>query len=130
MKQLITAGAMALALAGCANSVAGLQEHGTTEARFPENYQEVYRRVVTMARQCQQAEVVVGIGSYKIDAQLYSELGYGEVTYALSNFQQNYYAAAKIAKDGTGTKMTISSVVEGFKAPWLRWAAGATTCNG
>lgn len=68
-----------------------------------------------------------------VDADLYSELGYGEVTASLINWgARNYYWSAKIERDGTGSKVIANSgnalAAERAKESIFRWAAGEQTC--
>ncbi|MGL3107123.1 hypothetical protein [Bradyrhizobium sp. BR 1432] len=46
---------------------------------YSENYQEIYRRVSTTAKRCF-AGNVGAYASFAVDSELYSELGYGELT--------------------------------------------------
>ena len=61
-----------------------------------EQYQGIYRRVSSTARRCI-AGNISGYASFAVDADLYSDLHYGEVTMSLINIGiRNYYLSAKV----------------------------------
>ena len=48
--------------------------------------------------------------SYAVDADLYPDLGYGEVTLSLVNtITRNYYLSVRVEKQPTGSKLTVRS---------------------
>jgi len=69
---------VAIVLCGC-SSTPGDLEKSTSAVRdsknYTENYQEVYRRFVGTARRCSTS--TGSHVSFEVDADLYSELGYG-----------------------------------------------------
>jgi len=123
----------ALSLGGCSTTPADLEaKTEATVQNYSENYQEIYRRVSTVARRC----VAGNVGAYAsmaVDGDLYSELGYGDITMSLINWSvRNYYCPAKIEKTASGSKMTVRSgntlASETAKQSILRWASGDTAC--
>jgi hypothetical protein len=125
--------AAAALLGACSTTPADLETK--TEAAthvYAENYQEIYRRVSTVAKRC----VAGNIGAHAsmaVDADFYPELGYGDITMSLINWgARNYYWSAKIEKNGTGSKMTVHSgntlASESAKSTIVRWADGDTAC--
>ena len=125
----------AFALTACSSTPESLEGSKTAvraERSYAENYQEVYRRVSSLAKRCATAST----GSYtslEVDAELYSELGYGEVTHYLSNLgAKNYYWKAKITKTGSGSHLSIVSgntLAQGRTLSGvLRWADGDQAC--
>lgn len=125
---------LAVVLTGCATNPDQLSAVADVETyTFQENYQEIYRRVSSQARMCLSAS----LGAYasnQIDAQLYPDLGYGEVTYRLSNFGvNNYYFLVKIEKKGDGTLVTSqagNTLAPGTYMKLVRqWAHGDKACT-
>lgn len=73
------------------------------------------------------------VSSMAVDAQLYPDLGYGEISRSLIDMgARNYYWTVKIEKVGTGAKMTvragntINNQVMIDNA--VRWADGDQNC--
>lgn len=99
---------------------------------YSENYQEIYRRVSTTAKRCF-AGNVGAYASFAVDSELYSELGYGELTLSLINMgTRNYYMSARVDKQPTGSKLTVRSgntlASERYKTLMLAWAGGDQNC--
>ncbi len=97
---------------------------------YSENYQEVYRRLSSTARRCQST---AGSAAFTVDAQLYNELGYGEITMSMvSIYPRNYYWKAKVEKDGAGSRVSVVSgntLAQGRTlADVIRWADGDGSC--
>jgi len=70
---------------------------------------------------------------FAVDAQLYTELGFGEITQSLvTPYGRNYYLKIKIERAGAGSKMTVYSGNTLVKGATLTkvfgWAEGATGC--
>lgn len=121
---------LALAVAGCASSPSELARSGhTADFTVAENYQAVFRRVSDQARACIESSTFLG-GTHAIDAQLYSDLGFGEISYSVPGYTSaSYFARAKIAREGDGARVTLAA----FGAAGLRqfegWARGAQECR-
>lgn len=120
-------------LAGCSSTPAELEAKSAPAVQsYSENYQEIYRRVSTTAKRCESGNVSA-MASLAVDAELYSELGYGEISRSLINYGvRNYYWTARIERAGTGSKMTVRagntvnnpSMISNV----IRWAGGDQTC--
>lgn len=129
MKLRISALAL-FAMAACGNQA---QMDATPIQRvtnFSENYQQVYANVNKGMRNC-----VAISGSFSVDGQLYSDLGYGEVSAAGSTGLSHmplYYA--KVSRNGTGATMEAKSLVKANKQGVLNWidywARGGIKCPG
>lgn len=124
--------AAGLTLAGCSMTPTDLeQKTPPTVIEFKENYQEIYRRVAKQATRCLKVDVGDG-GSFEVDTELYSELGYGEVTYSLGSLSRNYYMSAKIEKVGEGSRLTVHTGNQLTSARVrdlvIEWANGSTAC--
>ncbi|AII27770.1 hypothetical protein B9J07_12900 [Sinorhizobium sp. LM21] len=127
-------GALALLLAGCSTSSGDLEANKSAArsvTSYNENYQAVYRRLADTARRCQST---AGTAAFTVDAQLYNELGFGEITLSLVSalYPRNYYWKAKVEKAGSGSKVSIVSGNTLAQDRTLRqiegWAAGDTSC--
>jgi hypothetical protein len=126
--------ALLLSVAGCSTTPADLEAKVSPIVQaYPDNYQEVYRRASSTAKRC----IARNVGSYAsmaVDSDLYSDLGYGEITVSLINWGvRNYYFSARIERVGTGSRMTIRSgntlAAETNTNAMLRWASGDQSCS-
>lgn len=68
-----------------------------------------------------------------VDSDLYSELGYGEVTLSLINLGvRNYYLSVRVEKIATGSKLIARSgntlASERYKGLVMAWANGDQNC--
>jgi hypothetical protein len=125
--------AICAALGGCSTTPADLEAKTTpTVQTYPDNYQEIYRRVSTNAKRCY-ARNTSSYSSMAVDADLYPDLGYGDVTLSLVNtITRNYYLSVHIEKQPTGSKLTVrsgntlaaGSYIDRIEA----WAHGDDTC--
>lgn len=73
-----------------------------------ENYQEVYRRLYDVMKPCYSSPGYGGV-SMEVEGQIYSELGYGQITFAQNNLLRNYYAVVKIEKTSKGSRVNLST---------------------
>lgn len=131
----IAALCIVLAMAGCSSTPEALEKSESaarsTEA-YAENYQEIYRRLSSTAKRC----VATNSGkrtSFEVDAELYNELGFGEVTLSLANYgTRNYYWKAKVEKRGSGAAVSAVSgntLAQGAELQRIfAWADGDTKC--
>lgn len=124
---------MMLFLSGCSSSPEDLAAKTTPIVQtYAENYQEIYRRVSTTAKRCW-AEPISAQAAMVVDAELYSDLGYGEVAVSMVNWgARNYYVTTKIEKAQQGSRLTMRSgnALDDTRANFvLRWAAGDQNCR-
>ena len=125
--------AVALTLCGCSTTPAQLEEKAApTVQPFAENYQEIYRRVSGPARRCVAANLNA-YASMAVDADLFPDLGYGQITISLINLGvRNYYASAKIEKQAKGSQITVRTgntlAANNMAQNILRWASGDENC--
>lgn len=123
----------ALTLAGCSSSQADLNAKTPEISRsYAANYQQTYRNLYTTATRCQETGVLYG-GQLAVDGELYSDLGFGEISFSSSGSGlRNYYWTAKIERDGKGSKVTAhvgnSLVNDKYLANIFAWAGGSTEC--
>lgn len=120
-------------LAGCSSTPSDLEAKSAPVTQtYTENYQEIFRRVSSTAKRCESGNVSA-MASLQVDAQLYSELGYGEISRSMINYGvRNYYWMAKIEKVGTGAKMTVRAGNTVNNPAMInnviRWAGGDQGC--
>lgn len=66
----------------------------------------LYRRVYEVANKCLVASA--GSAQFVVDAQLYGELGFGDLTWSYSSvYGRNYYMKSKLERAGSGSKLTM-----------------------
>jgi hypothetical protein len=106
------------------------------ELRLDRNYQAVYAGMLATMRRCVRPGTgyFLGSGATTLDAQLYPDLGYGEIRHGISGIVPQTYSQVRIARDGGGTKVQIKSG-RGIGEPdprharWLSyWARSGTEC--
>lgn len=122
--------AVVLAVSACASQAQMDAQPVQRVTKFDQNYQQVYANLNKGARNC----FAIGSG-FSVDGQLYSELGYGEVTAAgstgLSSMPLVY---AKVAKDDKGASLQSKSLMKANKQGILNWvdywARGGIKCPG
>lgn len=123
----------ALLVAACSSTPSDLESKAAPVVEtYTENYQEIFRRVSTTAKRCESGNISA-MASLAVDAQLYSELGYGEVSRSMINYGvRNYYWTAKVEKAEAGSKMTVRAG-NTINNPAMinnviRWASGDEAC--
>ena len=132
---LLLIGSVGTFVVGCSTTPQDLEAKGAATAvtkAYAENYQAVYRRISQTATRCRTANAGP-YASFNVDAELYSDLGFGEVTSSLINWGvRNYYWKAKVEKTAAGSTVTVHSGNTLFNAKArdqiLRWADGDTAC--
>ena len=125
-----------LFLASCSTSMTSLEESKSAtraERTYTENYQEIYRRITNEAKRCQTG-IAGAFATMNVQAQLYNELGFGEIALFMTNMgTRNFYWTAKVEKMPEGSKLTvISGNTIRNKANLnmvLNWADGNTGCS-
>lgn len=133
--RLLASMVVSMALAGCISTAKELQsqsEHRATVERA-ENYQAVYKHVLDRARECLDLGGTL-TSSNKLDGQLYSDLGVGELSYYLDAVVDLHFAFVQVKRAGTGAVVEIAT---GSQPDWAnrqllerikRWAEGGTSC--
>lgn len=125
---------MVALLAACSSTPEALEKDtkaASSSKSYSQNYQEIYRRVYGVASRCMVASN--SSTQFAVDAQLYTELGFGEITQSLvTPYGRNYYLKVKIEKAGSGSRMTVQSGNTLMQGATLRkvfaWADGGTSC--
>ena len=104
MKKAIFTVLAAISLMACSTTTTDLKSSGSTEVlEIPANYQEVYRRVNGTVG-CADGAWVGAFASLQVDRQLYTELGYGEISLRMSNVGvNNYYMTSKMTMINAST---------------------------
>ncbi len=134
--KIIAAAAMLVACpASCSTTPEQLESSKSTATQmraFPDNYQALYRKVYGPASRCLVA-AVGGSTQMLLDAQLYPDLGFGEMSQSMQSiYGRNYYLKIKIEKAGSGSKMTVSAGNTVVNASRVKtafgWAEGKTSC--
>lgn len=120
----------ALLVSACTSQAQMDAEPVQRVTKFDQNYQQVYANLNKGMRNC----VEVGSG-FSVDGQLYSELGYGEVSAAGSTGLSHvpiYYA--KVSKEGDGASMqskVAGKIGREGALNWIDyWAKGGIKCAG
>lgn len=118
----------AIAVAACTTQAQMDAEPVQRVTRFDLNYQQVFANLNKGARNCYE---VASLSS--VDAQMYSDLGYGEVSAAVTGgFTHQPIMYAKISRDGSGAVMqskTAGSRGREGTLNWVEyWARGGLTC--
>jgi hypothetical protein len=99
---------------------------------YADNYHALYRKLYGPASRCLVANP--GISTQQLlDAQLYPDLEFGEITSSMSSiYGRNYYIKIKIEKSGSGSMMSISAgntlVNTSRLATGFGWADGKMSC--
>lgn len=131
--KMLRAPLLALALLGCSTSPEDLQAKDPPETRvFAENYQEIFRRVSNEAKKCMTGSMGP-YASMQVNAQLYPDLGFGELSIWIENLgTRNYYVTAKIEKADSGSKVTVTAGnvmnADNYRGVIFKWASGERTC--
>ena len=97
-----------LSLGACSQNTSDLTEKSRpTIVTSKENYQAVYRRL-SKQYDCSDGAWAGAFASFQVDRQLYTELGFGELAFRLSNLgMNNYYSYIKVSQDGNGSRTEI-----------------------
>jgi len=140
MKHLIATPALcaALILAGCDQPAKLEAAPWRLEATRAENYQAVFASTLSTVRRCTKpgSQFVGASGGRTVDAEMYSELGYGEIRYGIAAAVPVTEAILRIEKAEGGTRILSKGLAtvydEGsMHAGWaLYWAKGGTQCRG
>ena len=121
----------AITLVGCASKPSEEANKPVVQT-YAEDYQGLFQRVSTTAKRCFASKT----GLYRfgaVDADLYSDIGYGQLTLAVnSSGSDNYYVSVRIEKQPTGSKLTMISDNMGASQRYRElvsgWANGDQNC--
>ena len=103
-----------------------------TVQTYAEDYQGLFQRVSTTAKRCFASKA----GLYRpgaVDAQLFTEIGYGQLTVTVDGRgNDNYYVSVRIEKQPTGSKLTMISdnmaASQRYRELVSGWANGDQNC--
>jgi hypothetical protein len=120
----------AITLVGCASTPEAASK--PTVQTYAEDYQGLFQRVSTTAKRCFASKAGV-YRSGAVDADLFSELGYGQLTLNVTGKGgDNYYVSVRIEKQPTGSKLTMISDNMGASQRYRElvsgWANGDQNC--
>jgi len=133
LKAIPIAALLGFSLSGCTSTTAEVDATGTpTTQSFSENYQEIFRRTSSTAKRCFAGNINAQ-ASIAVDSEIYSELGYAEISMSLINWgYRDYYATARIEKAGTGSRMITrpgkSLGASNYAEKLTKWATGDQSC--
>jgi hypothetical protein len=98
----------AVTLVGCASKPPEEANKPTVQT-YAEDYQGLFQRVSTTAKRCFASKA----GLYRsgaVDADLYTEIGYGQLTLTVKGSgNDNYYVSVRIEKQPTGSDSSRTS---------------------
>lgn len=120
-------------VAACSSTPGDLEQSTPPMVReYPENYQEIYRRVSMPATRCWSSSLNA-YATLEVDRELYSDLGFGEVSLSLRNMgTRNYYVSARVEAVGDSSRLTVHSgntlASASHALQLIRWADGDDTC--
>jgi hypothetical protein len=123
----------AITLVGCASKPPEEANKPTVQT-YAEDYQSLFQRVSTTAKRCFASKA----GLYRsgtVDADLYSEIGYGQLTLSVNGSgNSNYYVSVRIEKQPSGSKLTMISdnmeASQRYREFVSGWASGDQNCPG
>jgi hypothetical protein len=124
-------------LIGCSSTIEDLENSEKavrSSTNFNLNYQEVYSRIRRQSLQCNSGNASA-TATAEIDAELFSDLGYGEISYRINSMGANFfYWTARIEK--TGSNASLLSIISANTIDnnasvkrLLAWANGVTGCS-
>ena len=100
------------------------------------NYQAVYAGMLQTMRECFRPGTLFfpSPGATTLDAQLYPDLGYGEISTGITGVVPVTHNSVRISKNGVGAKVQIKTAnsiesAQGRDQKWLAyWAKGGQLC--
>ena len=121
----------AITLVGCASKPPEEAVKPTVQT-YAEDYQGLFQRISTTAKRCFASKV----GLYRsgaVDANLFTEIGYGQLTLTVDGRgNENYYVSVRIEKQPSGSKLTMISdnmaASQRYRELVLVWANGDQNC--
>jgi hypothetical protein len=124
-------GLAAITLVGCASTPPEEAIKPTVQT-YAEDYQALFQRLSTTAKRCFASKA----GLYRsgaVDANLFTEIGYGQLTLSVDGRgNDNYYVSVRIEKQQSGSKLTMISdnmaASQRYRELVLVWASGDQNC--
>ena len=121
----------AASLVGCASKPLEEASKPIVQA-YAEDYQVLFQRVSATAKRCFASKA----GLYRsgtVEADLYADIGYGQMTLAVNGLgSDNYYLSVRIERQPTGSKLTMISDNLGASQRYRElvsgWANGDQNC--
>ena len=121
----------AITLVGCASKPPEEANKPTVQT-YAEDYQDLFQRVSNTAKRCFASKA----GLYQsgaVDSDIYSEIGYGQLTLTVKGRGgDNYYVSVRIEKQPTGSKLTMISddmaASQRYRELVSGWANGDQNC--
>src|SRR5260370_27900115 len=118
----------AITLVGCASKPPEEANKPTVQT-YAEDYQGLFQRVSTTAKRCFASKA----GLYRsgaVDADLYSEIGYGQLSLTVNGRgSSNYYVSVRIDKQPTGSNLTLISDHIGPSQRYRPLGSGVPQCR-
>lgn len=135
MKRSSLAFAAVAALSACVSSSDFYSEPFDLVFDDPRPYQEVYATTLSTMRRCNLASGpadFLGTSSFNLDAQLYGDLGYGEIEWYMSGVTVMRQMLTRIERHNGGSRVSIRTANMANEAPFLarvsHWARGGSNC--
>jgi hypothetical protein len=118
-------------LVGCASKPPEEASKPTVQT-YAEDYQGLFQRVSNTAKRCFASKTGI-YRSGAVDADLYTEIGYGQLTLTVDGRgNDNYYVSVRIEKQPTGSKFTMISdnmaASQRYRELVSGWANGDQNC--
>jgi hypothetical protein len=128
MKRIVFFAAL-LVISGCATTAQKLidRSKNTNTIETNQNYQALYRDVLTVARDCLAGPINLAV-SNKVEGQLYNDLNFGEINFYQDNLSPMYLVYAKISKAGDGSKAEIYASGSGYLEAFEAYVRGKKSC--
>lgn len=124
----------AVVLSGCGASTQQELERTASNVqtfRYAENYQVVFRRISGSAKKCLAGDFLLAHGGEVVDAQLYGDLGFGEVSNYMSHaLLPRHHFTARIEREGSGAQVTIRAEHANYVRSVDQWARGLADQRG
>jgi hypothetical protein len=105
-------------------------------AAVDRNYQAVYASTLSAMRRCLRpgAAFFPSPSAVTLDAQLYPDLGYGEIAHGMAGLAPGLLTMTRIERVGSGTRVSVTTGNQGpgasaNSASWaIYWARGGSDC--
>lgn len=123
-------------VAGCVSQGEISQRPAEISFNLDANYQAVYARTLSSMRKCLRpgTSFFPNPATVEVEAQLYPDLGYGEIIHGLTGLAPGAISATRIERKGAGAKVEIRTANQTARSAdntrlWQEyWAKGGTNC--